>query len=153
MECRPSACELVVRTSALRTGREGHDSNDRNLPGRSADEAISGGRCLMDSQCSSMPQRSSAGALAGLRIIDLTQVLAGPFCTQLLSDHGADVVKVEPLRGDETRHLGPYREDDELRSYGGYYQSVNRNKRSIAIDLKSAEGKEMLLRLIEGADA
>jgi crotonobetainyl-CoA:carnitine CoA-transferase CaiB-like acyl-CoA transferase len=92
------------------------------------------------------------GALKGVRVIDLSQVLAGPFCTQLLADQGADVVKVEPLRGDETRHLGPYRADDELRSYGGYYQSVNRNKRSIAIDLKAPEGKEMIFRLVETAD-
>jgi len=93
-----------------------------------------------------------AGALNGLRVIDMTQVLAGPFCTQLLADHGADVVKVEPLRGDSTRDLGPFRGDDQLRSYGGYYGSVNRNKRSIAIDLKSPEGTEMLLKLIDGAD-
>ncbi len=97
-------------------------------------------------------RETSMGALRGLRVIDMTQVLAGPFCTQLLADHGADVVKVEPLQGDSTRHLGPYRSDDQLRSYGGYYGSVNRNKRSIAIDLKSPEGREMLLQLIDGAD-
>jgi crotonobetainyl-CoA:carnitine CoA-transferase CaiB-like acyl-CoA transferase len=68
---------------------------------------------------------ASTGALKGLRVIDMTQVLAGPFCTHLLADHGADVVKVEPLQGDSTRDLGPYRSDDQLRSYGGYYGSVN----------------------------
>ncbi|HEY4318890.1 MAG TPA: CoA transferase [Herbaspirillum sp.] len=94
----------------------------------------------------------AAGALAGVRVIDLTQILAGPFCTQMLADHGADVIKVESLGGDETRRLGPFREDDALRAYGGYYQSVNRNKKSIAVDLKSAEGREFVLRLIDDAD-
>lgn len=93
------------------------------------------------------------GALDGIRVIDLTQVLAGPFCTQILADHGAEVLKVEPLRGDETRRLGPYRADDELRAISGYYQSVNRNKKSIALDLKSPEGRQVLLDLIDGADA
>jgi crotonobetainyl-CoA:carnitine CoA-transferase CaiB-like acyl-CoA transferase len=93
------------------------------------------------------------GALDGLRVIDLTQVLAGPFCTQILADHGAEVLKVEPLKGDETRRLGPYRADDELRAISGYYQSVNRNKKSIALDLKTPEGRQVLLDLIDGADA
>ncbi|MHA4837747.1 CaiB/BaiF CoA transferase family protein [Sphingopyxis sp. MSC1_008] len=93
------------------------------------------------------------GALDGIRVIDLTQVLAGPFCTQILADHGAEVLKVEPLRGDETRRLGPYRADDELRAISGYYQSVNRNKKSIALDLKTPEGRQVLLDLIDGADA
>ena len=92
------------------------------------------------------------GALAGTRVIDLTQVLAGPFCTQLLADHGAEVLKVEPLKGDETRKLGPYREDDGLREISGYYQSVNRNKKSIALDLKAPAGRQVLLKLIDGAD-
>jgi crotonobetainyl-CoA:carnitine CoA-transferase CaiB-like acyl-CoA transferase len=88
-----------------------------------------------------------------MRVIDLTQVLAGPFCTQILADHGAEVLKVEPLKGDETRKLGPYRTDDELREISGYYQSVNRNKKSIALDLKSREGRQVLLKLIDSADA
>lgn len=92
------------------------------------------------------------GALSGIRVIDLTQVLAGPFCTQILADHGAEVIKIESLRGDETRKLGPYREDDELRGISGYYQSVNRNKKSIALDLKAPEGREVLLKLVDRAD-
>ena len=92
------------------------------------------------------------GALAGLLVVDLTQVLAGPFCTQILADHGAEVIKVESLKGDETRKLGPYRDDDELREISGYYQSVNRNKKSIALDLKTREGQEVLLALVDRAD-
>lgn len=93
------------------------------------------------------------GPLAGLRVVDLTQMLSGPFATMLLADMGADVVKVEPLTGDETRGSGPWLEGDSLRAYGGYFQSVNRNKRSIALDLKTEGGREALLRLVDGADA
>ncbi|SFE34189.1 CaiB/BaiF CoA transferase family protein [Blastococcus tunisiensis] len=93
------------------------------------------------------------GPLSGLRVIDLTQMLSGPFATMLLADMGADVVKVEPLIGDDTRRAGPWLEGDTLRSYGGYFQSVNRNKRSIALDLKTDAGREALLRLVDGADA
>jgi crotonobetainyl-CoA:carnitine CoA-transferase CaiB-like acyl-CoA transferase len=93
-----------------------------------------------------------SGALRGIKVIDFTQVLAGPFCTQLLADHGAEVIKIEPLYGDETRKLGPFRADDELRAYGGYYQSVNRNKLGLALDLKKPEGCEIARRLIDGAD-
>ncbi len=94
----------------------------------------------------------STGALAGLRVVDLTQMLAGPFCTQILADHGADVIKVEAMTGDGTRVTGPFCADDTLKNFGGYFQSVNRNKRSIALDLKTATGREILRRLIDGAD-
>ncbi|WP_250450856.1 CoA transferase [Caballeronia sp. ATUFL_M2_KS44] len=94
----------------------------------------------------------SGGALKGIRVIDLTQMLAGPFCTQILADHGADVVKIEGLTGDGTRANGPYCDDDTLREYGGYFQSVNRNKRSVAVDLKTPQGLAVVRKLIEGAD-
>lgn len=93
-----------------------------------------------------------AGALSGLRVVDLTQMLAGPFCTQILADHGAQVIKVEAPDGDGTRITGPFCADDALRDFGGYFQSVNRNKRSIAIDLKTPEGREVVRRLIDDAD-
>ncbi|ARR55172.1 CoA transferase [Rhizorhabdus wittichii DC-6] len=99
-----------------------------------------------------MASAEPQGALAGLLVVDLTQVLAGPFCTQILADHGAEVIKVESLKGDETRKLGPYRDDDELREISGYYQSVNRNKKSIALDLKTGEGRDVLLALVDRAD-
>jgi crotonobetainyl-CoA:carnitine CoA-transferase CaiB-like acyl-CoA transferase len=93
------------------------------------------------------------GALDGVRIVDLTQMLAGPYCTMLLADQGAEVIKVEPLDGDHTRIIGPYHADDELKAFGGYFASVNRNKKSIAIDLKRPEGRELVMRFCESADA
>lgn len=93
----------------------------------------------------------SSGALEGLRVLDLTQMLAGPFCTMMLADQGADVIKIEPLEGDGTRHMGPFHPDDQLRAFGGYFQSVNRNKASLALDLKRPEGQEVFLALVDGA--
>jgi formyl-CoA transferase len=88
------------------------------------------------------------GALAGLKVIDLTRVLGGPYCTMILSDHGADVIKVEPPQGDETRDWGPpFRDGD-----ASYFIGVNRNKRSIALDLGRPGGRAVLLRLLDGAD-
>lgn len=98
-----------------------------------------------------MSQPLPPGALEGVRIIDLTQMLSGPFCTMLLRDLGADVIKVEPLTGDPVRE-NARAPGDTVRSYGGYFQSINRGKRSIAIDLKSAEGVEIVRRLAAGAD-
>ncbi len=91
---------------------------------------------------------ATAGALAGLRVIDLTRVLGGPYCTMILSDHGADVIKIEPPQGDETREWGPPFDGDDA----SYFIGVNRNKRSIGLDLSHREGKAVLLRLLEGAD-
>ena len=93
------------------------------------------------------------GALDGVRVVDLTQMLAGPYCTMLLADQGAEIIKVEPLDGDHTRIIGPYHKDDKLKAFGGYFASVNRNKKSIAIDLKTPEGRELVMKLCEGADA
>ncbi|HCP01609.1 MAG TPA: carnitine dehydratase, partial [Rhodospirillaceae bacterium] len=88
------------------------------------------------------------GALAGLKVVDLARVLGGPYCTQILADHGADVIKVEPPQGDEVRDWGPpFHEGD-----ASYFTGLNRNKRSIGLDLKIPEGREVLLRLLEEAD-
>jgi crotonobetainyl-CoA:carnitine CoA-transferase CaiB-like acyl-CoA transferase len=88
-------------------------------------------------------------SLAGLRVIDLTRVLGGPYCTQMLGDHGAEVIKLEPPQGDETRGWGPpFREDGAA----SYYVGVNRNKQNIALDLTKPQGREVLLRLLEDAD-
>lgn len=90
-----------------------------------------------------------AGALSGVKVVDLTRVLGGPYCTMILADHGATVVKVEPPQGDETRDWGPpFREDGE----SAYFQGVNRNKRSIGLDLSTDAGKDVLARLLADAD-
>src|SRR5215468_7692159 len=82
------------------------------------------------------------GAMAGLRVIDLTRVLGGPYCTQILADHGADVIKVEPPAGDEVREWGPpFHEED-----AAYFVGINRNKRSIGLDLASEGGRVVLLK-------
>lgn len=96
---------------------------------------------------------TATGSLAGLRILDLTHALAGPFCSQILADHGADVIKIEPIEGDFFRRMGPFRDDDTQRDFGGLFQSCNRNKRSIAVDLKHPEGQALVRELVKGADA
>lgn len=92
----------------------------------------------------------TGGPLDGVKVVDLTQMLAGPYATMILADLGADVVKVEPPSGDLTRAYGPHLEEGE--AYGGYFNSVNRNKRSIVLDLKTEEGVEAFQRLAENAD-
>jgi len=89
-----------------------------------------------------------AGALAGCRVIDLSRVLGGPYCTQLLADHGADVIKIEPPGGDETRGWGP----PFLGETASYFIGVNRNKRGMALDLSQPAGQELLRRLLADAD-
>ena len=87
--------------------------------------------------------------LEGIKVLDLSRVLAGPYATMVLADLGADVVKVEhPGRGDDTRHWGPPFAGGE----SAYFLSVNRNKRSIGVDLKDPEGLERVRRLAAGAD-
>ena len=94
----------------------------------------------------------NTGALKGVRVLDLTHALAGPFCSQVLADHGADVVKIEPPEGDFFRRMGPFRDDDRERHFGGLFQACNRNKRSIAINLKHADGQALLKELVKSAD-
>ncbi len=97
-----------------------------------------------------------SGPLHGLRVFDLTRILAGPTCTQILGDLGADVIKVErPGAGDDTRKFGPpFLEDGEGRetSESAYYLSSNRNKRSLTLDLARAEGQDLARRLIARCD-
>ncbi|MEX1169682.1 MAG: CoA transferase [Chloroflexota bacterium] len=93
------------------------------------------------------------GPLAGLRVVDCSTVLAGPYCTMLLGDLGADVVKVEPPDGDATRGWGPpWVGEATGHRTAAYYLAVNRNKRSIRLDLKSADGAAVLGRLLERGD-
>lgn len=91
--------------------------------------------------------------LEGVRVLDLSRVLAGPYATMVLADLGADVIKVEhPERGDDTRHWGPPFAGGEATGEAAYFLSVNRNKRSVGIDVKTEEGLGRLKRLAEGAD-
>jgi crotonobetainyl-CoA:carnitine CoA-transferase CaiB-like acyl-CoA transferase len=96
-----------------------------------------------------------SGPLRGIRIIDCSTVLAGPFCTMLLGDLGADVVKVEPPEGDATRGWGPpwVGSAEAGTRTAAYFLAVNRNKRSIRLDLSTEAGREVLRRLLGGADA
>jgi crotonobetainyl-CoA:carnitine CoA-transferase CaiB-like acyl-CoA transferase len=93
-------------------------------------------------------RRKTIGPLGGLRVIDVTQMLAGPYCTWLLGGLGADVIKVErPGQGDFTRSIGPF-----LGGHSLYFLSVNRNKRSLTLNLKTEAGREILKRLATTAD-
>src|SRR6185503_6673912 len=96
------------------------------------------GQCLLDRQ---VRHPTGMTALADLRVLELTQVMAGPFCGQVLADMGADVVKIEPPAGDSTRE-----------SPGTAFLAVNRNKRSVALDLKSSAHQAVLHRLARDAD-
>src|SRR5438552_18508728 len=88
------------------------------------------------------------GPLDGVKVVDMTTVLMGPFATQTLGDYGADIIKVESLDGDVTRLIGPTRHP----GMGPVFLNTNRNKRSICLDLKKAAGRDTVLRLAEAAD-
>src|SRR5258705_12234321 len=88
------------------------------------------------------------GPLQGIKVIDMTTVLMGPYATQTLGDYGADIIKVEALDGDVTRLIGPTRHP----GMGPVFLNTNRNKRSIALDLKKPAGRDVVLRLIASAD-
>jgi crotonobetainyl-CoA:carnitine CoA-transferase CaiB-like acyl-CoA transferase len=90
----------------------------------------------------------SPGALAGIKVVDLTRVLGGPYCTMILSDHGAEVIKIEPPQGDEVRDWGPPFHDGDA----SYFIGINRNKHAISLDIGKPAGREVLLRLLDGAD-
>ena len=89
-----------------------------------------------------------SGPLAGIKVLDMTSVLYGPYASQTLGDWGADVIKIEPLTGDTWRYSGQFRN----RGMTGQFMAVNRNKRSLALDLKQPDGKSVLQRLIAKAD-
>lgn len=95
-----------------------------------------------------MSASPAPGALDNIRVIDLTRVISGPFCTQILGDHGAEVIKIEPPgRGDVLRVQG-----NIVNGFSWYFAQFNRNKRSLTLDLRSDEGKAILSRLLENAD-
>ena len=90
------------------------------------------------------------GALEGIRIVDLTNIILGPYGTMLLADQGADVIKVEAPEGDAVRHIG---KPGKTPGMGPTYLYVNRNKRSLCLDLKNKDARAALLKVIETADA
>ncbi len=92
---------------------------------------------------------ANTGALAGIRVVDASRILGGPFCGQILGDHGADVLKIEPPQGDDTRQWGPPFNEQGVASY---YLGLNRNKRLMTLDLASEGGREILLALLAEAD-
>ncbi|KAK2687293.1 hypothetical protein QWA68_013549 [Fusarium oxysporum] len=109
------------------------------------------------SKQSTTDNAQSPGALTGLKILDISRVLAAPFCTQILADYGADVIKVETVgKGDDTRHWMMPGETEKWKKAAGpmsnYFSAVNRNKRSITLDLKQREGKEILKKLAGNTD-
>jgi crotonobetainyl-CoA:carnitine CoA-transferase CaiB-like acyl-CoA transferase len=94
------------------------------------------------------PGKRATGPLSGIRVVDLTINVLGPVCTQILGDMGADVIKVEAPDGDQNRHNGPARHA----GMSAFYLIMNRNKRSVMLDLKRADGLEALMRIVETAD-
>ncbi len=91
---------------------------------------------------------STPGALAGIRVLDISRILGGPYCGQILGDHGADVLKIEPPQGDDTRTWGPPFKD----GVASYYHGLNRNKRVQHLDFSTEEGRAALLALVAEAD-
>ena len=89
------------------------------------------------------------GPLSGITVLDFTRVLSGPYCTMILSDLGARVIKIEhPVRGDDTRHWGP----PFVATESAYFLSINRNKESLTLDFKHQQGRAVVLRLLQQAD-
>ena len=80
--------------------------------------------------------------LEGITILDLSSILMVPYCTRILADLGAEVIKIETLEGDNTRYIGPY----ENKSMGAVFLNLNRNKKSVSIDLKTPKGKEIIFK-------
>ena len=88
------------------------------------------------------------GPLSGIKIIDVSSILMVPYCTRILADLGAEVIKVETLEGDNTRYIGP----SVNKGMGAVFLNLNRNKKSISIDLKKDEGKKIIFKLIADSD-
>lgn len=103
---------------------------------------------MTPSQTGISGKSSTSGALAGIRVVDLSRILGGPFCGQILGDHGADVLKIEPPQGDDTRTWGPPFRD----GVASYYFGLNRNKRVMKLDLSADADRAVLLALLADAD-
>ncbi len=90
----------------------------------------------------------SPGPIKGVKVLDMSRVLGGPYCTQLLGDLGASIIKLEPPQGDETRDWGPPFKNNEA----AYFMGVNRNKRSISLDISKTEGQKILYEMLLDID-
>src|SRR6266852_2494087 len=101
-----------------------------------------------------MTQFTFSGALSGLRVIDVSQVMAGPFCAMVLADLGAEVIKLEPPGGDSTRQMpgGAGAGDNDVGTDTPSFNAVNRGKRSVSVNLKTPEGRAIVARLAGAAD-
>ena len=92
------------------------------------------------------------GILSGVRVLDLTRMLSGPYSTMVLADHGAEVIKIEDKNGDTSRFNGPYDAYDTEKKWAGYFVSLNRNKKSVQLDLKTKDGKNNFCELVRTTD-
>ena len=94
----------------------------------------------------------TTGILNGVRVLALSRMLSGPYCTMMLADHGAEVIKIESGTGDTSRANGPFRDDDPDHLWAGYFVSLNRSKKSVTLDLKTPDGKAAFCTLVRDAD-
>ena len=99
-----------------------------------------------------MKTNERTGILTGVQVLDLTRMLSGPYCTMMLADHGAEVIKIESETGDSSRANGPFRTDDPQKEWAGYFVSLNRSKKSVQLNLKTETGKKHFRKLVEHAD-
>jgi succinyl-CoA:mesaconate CoA transferase len=132
--------------------RTGADAADGDRTGADAADGDRTGADAADGDRTGADAADGDRPLEDLRVVDLTQVLAGPYCTMLLADLGADVVKIERPGGDMIRSNPPHVDDPDAEPYGGYFQSVNRGKRSIELDLRDERDREDFHSLVETAD-
>ena len=102
--------------------------------------------------CLRSDKLQNEGILAGIRVLDLTRMLSGPYSTMVLADHGAEVIKIEDKNGDTSRFNGPYDKNDKDKKWAGYFVSLNRNKKSVQLDLKTPNGKAKFCELVKTAD-